>query len=133
MNGLTSARGWFLALPYVFYAGVVMAALAWSGNRPAQTLLLAVAFGVLQLLGLLFSLRAATHPRLSAVDRRPWLSQSRYLARDDRRNALIRLVSPQTNYADQQKNPSPRHRLPLTIWQPYVPISWASGTIAHYI
>jgi diguanylate cyclase (GGDEF)-like protein len=72
VRGSRTVRSGVLGLPYVLYAAGIVAALAWSGNQAAETLLLAVTFGVLQLLGFGYSLRAARHPRLSRADRRPW-------------------------------------------------------------
>ncbi|MBT8225634.1 MAG: EAL domain-containing protein [Dactylosporangium sp.] len=65
-------RQWPLSLPYLAFAIIVpanLALLAFPGPGPLVT---ALSFLVLELLGLAFSLRAATHPRLDPAARRPW-------------------------------------------------------------
>lgn len=74
MTGSRLGRTALLTLPYVVMAALAGVALALPHQGGAQMVMAAVVFLTLELLGLAFSVRAATHPALGPAERRPWRS-----------------------------------------------------------
>jgi diguanylate cyclase (GGDEF)-like protein len=59
-------------LPYVAFAAILVLTFSFRGNVVAQRTLESVGYGAVELLGVGYSLRAATHPRSDRSRRRPW-------------------------------------------------------------
>ncbi|HEX8343458.1 MAG TPA: hypothetical protein VF657_01765, partial [Actinoplanes sp.] len=63
---------WSLVVLGALYAAVVAVQIAVIGNREAQTPSFGVSFLMLDILGVVFSARAARCRRLEPAQRRPW-------------------------------------------------------------